>query len=223
MTTTLTLTDLNKWFNEFNAEYFDSKLPKQRLQIKSSKSYLGIIYYGKNTIIISNYYKRTEWDFKQTLLHEMIHLYNKVFDNGYRGHGKPFKEKAAEINRKGNWNIARCADISSDKTIKQEIAPKANKRAYAIVIDDYVHSGKLHFSILSPTAFENGTYARLLERYKNKGWRISLFTTQTKHYPTARVCRTRVYGHYKRREDIQKDIDSRKLLPISLVSYAKAI
>jgi hypothetical protein len=153
----------------------------------------------------------------------MIHLYNKVFDNGYRGHGKPFKAKAAEINRKGGWKIARCSDISSDKTIKQDVAPKTNKRAYAIVIDDCAHVGRLHFSLLSPTAFENGTYARLLERYKNKGWRISLFTTQTKYYPTARVCRKNVYGNYKRREDIQSDIDNRKLLPISLVSYAKAI
>lgn len=214
----LTTTELRMWFKEFNAEYFDNKLSMPTLQIKKCKSYLGICYPSRKIITISNFYSRSRHDFRETLIHEMIHLYNYNYDSRYIGHGTPFKSKAREINYKGGWNISRCSNVP--KEVKETATAINDKLAYAFVINDYQHYGKLHFSLVSYDAYRKGKYHHIIDYFNKKGWELSIFVTRTTHYPTARVCRSKVYGHYIRKEDIQRDIDCKKL---ARTEYNKAI
>lgn len=220
-TTTLTTAELRLWFKEFNNEYFEGKLPMPSLQIKRCTSYLGKCFPSRKLIIMSVFYDRSKRDLRETFLHEMIHLYNWLFDSRYIGHGIPFKRKAREINNKGGWHIARCSAVPTE--VKAKATAKTIKSVYAIAVNTHQHIGKLHFSILSYSAFESGTYTSTLEYFNKQGWEVSVFKTSTKHYPTAKVCRSRVYGNYLRTEDIQRDIDNKKLIPIQILSVKRAI
>lgn len=218
---TISTTILKIWFNEFNAEYFDNKLSMPTLQVKTCKSYLGKCYPSRRLIIISNFYNRPAHDIRQTLIHEMIHLYNWYFDSKYIGHGIPFKRKAREINNKGDWGIARCCHITNE--VKQTATAKSSKSVYAFAVNTHEHKGKLHFSLISHDAFESGKYKRTLEYFNSRGWQVSVFKTNTTHYPTARICRSQVHGDYRLIEDIQKDIDTRKLKPMDSSICTRAI
>ena len=220
MATISTMT-LKGWFNEFNAEYFDNKLSMPTLQVKTCKSYLGKCYPSRRLIIISNFYDRPAHDIRQTLIHEMIHLYNWYFDSKYIGHGIPFKRKAREINNKGNWGIARCSHITNE--VKQTATTSSCRPAYALAVNTHEHRGKLHFSLISYDVFERGGYKRTLEYFNSRGWQVSVFITNTEHYPTATICRSRVHGDYRFVEDIQKDITTRKLIPMENSICKKAL
>lgn len=215
-TTTLTTAELRIWFKEFNEEYFEGKLPMPSLQIKRCTSYLGKCFPSRKLIIMSVFYDRSRCDLRQTFLHEMIHLYNYYFDSRYIGHGLPFKRKAKEINHKGGWSIARCSAVP--KEVKAKATAKTIKNVYAFAINTHKHIDKLHFSIISSSAFESGTYDSTLDYYEKQGWEISVFKTSTMYYPNAKVCRSRIYGNYIRKEDIQNDIDIKKLTPIQRLS-----
>lgn len=218
---TLTRQTLKEWYKQYNAEYFGGRLPFCTLNVKSCKSYLGICYPKKRTISISTFYKRDERGYRETLIHEMIHLWNYLYDFNYIGHGKPFKRKAAEINKKGGWDIQRCSDISAEE--KQTATAKRNESVYAIVIDTNSIDGKLHFSIVSSSSYDNGQYRDTLRMFTDKGWKISVFMASTINYPTYRVCRKTISGKYRTRQSIQKEINENKLYPMTSFLYKKAI
>lgn len=218
---TLTTRTLNEWFNEYNNLYFEGKLPKPRFGVKRCKSYLGKCFPTKKTIYMSTFYKRSERGYRETFIHELIHLWNWYQDFCYIGHGKPFKKKAEEINRKGGWNIARCSAIDNEE--RQTATAKKVVPVYALVIDTNESKDNLHFSIINSQSYDKGEYKNTLRMYADKGWKISLFIASTKNYPTYRVCRTSVTGKYRKRSDIQKDIDDNKLFPMTSFLYKKAI
>lgn len=98
-------------FKKFNALYFGKKLPTPSFLIINSKSCWGQcgIKYSKAfgniyCIRISNYYDREEFDFQNTLLHEMIHLHFYSIGDIEERHGMKFREMALALNKQG-WNI----------------------------------------------------------------------------------------------------------------------
>lgn len=107
-----TITDLEKWYDEFNARYFNNELKRCPIYINKTKRALG--QFGRKRdwfemrcfIKISNYFDRPMKDVQNTLIHEMIHQWQWV-TFGVCDHGDTFKQKAQEINKQG-WNIARC-------------------------------------------------------------------------------------------------------------------
>ena len=109
---TFTITDLEKWYDEFNARYFNNELKRCPIYINKTKRALG--QFGRKRdwfemrcfIKISNYFDRPMKDVQNTLIHEMIHQWQWV-KYGVCDHGTTFKNKAMEINKDG-WNIARC-------------------------------------------------------------------------------------------------------------------
>ena len=110
----LTVSNISKWFDEFNARYFKSVLIKPSFRITKHKTYLGRYWYRRsfNRIDISVYYKREEKNYQCTLLHEMIHCYidqQNIRDTS--SHGVEFKRIASYINRDG-WNIRRTCSLS---------------------------------------------------------------------------------------------------------------
>lgn len=101
------------WFDVFNTEYFDGKLPMPEFVAKDRLGALGkydhvkqrilLEYYGKAPFLMG---KAEREDYQATLIHEMIHEYQYI--NGLlkgEGHGDAFFEKATEIDRKGGWRI----------------------------------------------------------------------------------------------------------------------
>lgn len=107
---------IENYYAMFNAQYFENKLPKCiDFQIVNKK----VNYLGKATnkfpdpflITLNGYYKLLELEWCNTLLHEMIHIWQFVtLENS--GHGKSFKDKAKEINIYG-WDITTTAKYLS--------------------------------------------------------------------------------------------------------------
>lgn len=107
---------LRMWWEDFNDIYFYGVLNvPDRFEITESKRVLGQFHgTGRivqfNTIRISKYYDRTEREFQETLIHEMIHQWQ--YESGMEVcHKASFKKKAAEINKKGGWDIARTTSV----------------------------------------------------------------------------------------------------------------
>lgn len=101
---------------EFNKKYFNGKLTLPLFEITNVKGYLGLFTRANgriSTICISNKFDRTERDFCQTLLHEMIHQY--IRENNLKDtrphHGAIFYREADRINRLGGWNISRTDSV----------------------------------------------------------------------------------------------------------------
>lgn len=110
----LTKDFIAKNFELFNREYFDGDLTVPSFEITHVKSYLGQFSCRYGYVIrISDYYARSERDFQQTILHEMIHLYihQNGIDDGRFHHGPAFKRIACRINGIGGWNISRTGSV----------------------------------------------------------------------------------------------------------------
>lgn len=105
-------------FEKFNHDYFDDKLPKPKFGIGRAKMILGSLNYKTKhtlfgskkidyTIRLSVYYDQSEWQYLNTLLHEMIHYYisvNNIKDTS--AHGKVFRFIMNELNKKYNWDMS---------------------------------------------------------------------------------------------------------------------
>ncbi len=117
---TLTTEHLRLWFTAFNTEYFGGELPEPALKVSNSRTMLGQFTcrrqrkwpFGRNrltdfTIKVSAYYDTGEREYRNTLLHEMIH-----YHIAYRGirdtapHGKVFRTVMERLNREHGWNIS---------------------------------------------------------------------------------------------------------------------
>ena len=108
----------------FNDDYFDGVLPTP--QLKSSHSYRTLGYFHcdvddfgnpYNEIIeISNYYDYTFEQFRDVLVHEMIHYYLLYMGIDTKcSHGKHFKRMCRELNEKYGVNLSTKIDISDYK------------------------------------------------------------------------------------------------------------
>lgn len=109
-------------FRQFNKQYFGDKLPEPRFFIGRSRSQLGSLSYKRGLILgrqlfsrgnsanaftlsISNFYDQTEYQFRNVLLHEMIHL--SIAASGVKDsspHGVVFRGMMARLNHEG-WDI----------------------------------------------------------------------------------------------------------------------
>jgi hypothetical protein len=112
----LTLTYIKQAFSKYNAMYFNNELHTPIFELFKSKTTLGQFcvqnahyarFGGVPTIKIriSNYYKREERDFDNTIIHEMIHQW--IHQNGIKdtsSHGKYWLCVARRINKDG-WDI----------------------------------------------------------------------------------------------------------------------
>ena len=128
----LTLAYIKKAFSKYNAMYFNNELHTPIFELFKSKTTLGqfcvqnahyVRFGGTPTIKIriSNYYKREEREFDNTIIHEMIHQWihqNGIKDNS--SHGKYWLSVASRINKDG-W------DIQPKSNANYEVAVKRNK------------------------------------------------------------------------------------------------
>ena len=118
-------------FPKLNARFFDGKLITPKFEIIHKQRVLGEYQpcldltvlgndYQIDVIRMTDVYDVTEHIALEVLCHEMIHLWtHQTEDPSNPGnhlpvdHGKWFKKKAAEINAKSNFHIARTTDGTS--------------------------------------------------------------------------------------------------------------
>lgn len=119
----LTVDFIKNTFEKMNAEYFQNSLKEPVFKIIKSRKHLGCLKY-KNitrkkavdfTLCVSEFYNRTEFEYQNTIIHEMIHLYikqNNIKDTS--SHGYKFMEIARRINNSG-WKIGKNGYIEERK------------------------------------------------------------------------------------------------------------
>lgn len=126
----MTIIQLNTAFKKFNKQYFNDELPNVEIKYCKSKSYMGLFCFRRDgskdpMIKINTYYDVPDKSIEETLIHEMIHLWqyiNKKFDV----HGYSFCKKMHEINAKGIHNIDimdRSKDLKISKNVIDRLKP----------------------------------------------------------------------------------------------------
>lgn len=148
-----TIEYLIRYFNIYNARYFNSILPVPAFELMNAKHHLGQYLnpsIGGHKIRITKAYEGAEVFFQNILIHEMIHYYLNFIgdkDKGWaRSHGPNFKREAARINRDG-WNIQRCATQEEMSLVTLVKAGKVSKASLHVtplsVIDNPMDENQL--------------------------------------------------------------------------------
>lgn len=106
---------LNKRFNEYNRLYFNNQLGKCRLSCLYMKDF-GAYFFNdkkkdvvKSQIFIAKNVRWTEEALRDTLIHEMIHMYVRTIlckkHDGLLGHGCAFRKECRRIKKEFGLNI----------------------------------------------------------------------------------------------------------------------
>lgn len=109
MRKTVTKEDIERSFNEYNQLYFDGELGKCRLSCPNMIDF-GAYYYNakkkdkvKSQIMIARNVNWTETALRDTIIHEMIHMYVRTVRgkriDGLLGHGWAFRRECRRIKR----------------------------------------------------------------------------------------------------------------------------
>lgn len=109
MSKTVTKEDIERRFNEYNQLYFDGELGKCRLSCPNMIDF-GAYYYNakkkdkvKSQIMIARNVNWTETALRDTIIHEMIHMYVRTVCgkriDGLLGHGWAFRRECRRIKR----------------------------------------------------------------------------------------------------------------------------
>lgn len=195
---------MEEWFERFNHEYFDGKLPLPLLALSRAKTRLGQMAFKNATrwgrtrrydfkISMTTYYDMTDMQAKCVLLHEMIHYviaYTGLRDTS--SHGVVFRGMADNLNRKYGWDIRV---MTSTKGWKLSDSAKAKRSSdkpqnYLMLAVEMV-DGKHFLSRVNPSFARsiNSKVSRLKE-VKSYRW----YTTQEPYfedYPQVRSLRGR--------------------------------
>ncbi len=154
----LTAKMLREWFVQFNAEYFENKLPLPQLTVSNARTQLGQfrcrrvrkgLFRGYEltgfAIKVSDYYQLSERDYQQTLLHEMIHYYIAI--TGVKDsspHGRLFHQLAQHINEQGGWQIT-VSERRRNLAVRQE-----NARRQSLLLLLRTTDQRYYLSVVNP-------------------------------------------------------------------------
>ena len=128
-----TITTLYNWYNEFNNIYFSGKLPNNIIIEYSNRvRAVGDWLHNKRRLRITNQFILTERQYKEILLHEMIHTYQTCVLKIRGSHNCTFKNKMYDINYRGNWNIQTKFPYKVDCLRKED----TEKEWIALIFDD---------------------------------------------------------------------------------------
>ena len=110
----LTETKLKEIFNEWNEKAFEGKLPIPNFKLTTTKRMLGSYTLSNRLISVSVFYDRTENEFVNTIVHEMLHYYIHYFNiKDTSAHGRVWKRMANDLNKRfPELSIARCGTHS---------------------------------------------------------------------------------------------------------------
>lgn len=193
----ITIAFIESSFAKFNHMYFNNSLRTPKFEIMHTKSLLGqfCFRYDDYKIRISNYYARSEQDYNNTIIHEMIHQYirqNKIRDTRPH-HGRVFNEWADKINRLGGWHIAR-----TDSVEGLGLANNADKKTYNVMA---FQSPKGYFLCVLNKKYISDYRLRI---QKNSSWytnHIIFTSTDDKKFANFSACRSSVRGRFITKEE----------------------
>ena len=149
--------DLQEIFDEINKAAFDGDMKPIELRwinTRGSGGHLKSARYMRDKVFIreeakyigiSKFYKKSKDDLRNTLAHEMIHLWllqQQIRDNGY--HGYEFVHKMREVNKKG-FNVTLKDDVSDKDIINND---ELKSPVIALAYEDKTAGRKL-FSFIS--------------------------------------------------------------------------
>lgn len=158
------ITWLRSNFRHFNNQYFDGRLPEPRFFIGRSKTQLGSLAYTRGlmwgrqlfskgnatnafTLTLSNFYDQTEYQFRNVLLHEMIHL--SIAVSGVKDtspHGVVFRGMMQRLNSEG-WNIQVMTKMGN---VKKAYTGSENIIRQYLVLAIEMTNGKRFLSSVNP-------------------------------------------------------------------------
>jgi hypothetical protein len=193
----LTIEFIEKHFNEFNEKFFSGELKTPVFEINRTKSFFGLCCWKNKVddngyvvgkfnfrIKISEYFDRSETDYINTLLHEMIHLYIRQFDlvPEYEHHGLTFKRIADKINSHG-YNVV-CSDSAEGVGL-------TNKNVVFFMVAFMDRSGRYFLIRYNPKRFEYFKHNFEYSKFTKVIWFTSTDDKKYGHLPT---CRKRAGG-----------------------------
>ena len=202
----LTISYISEKFEKYNNLYFNGSLKTPKFKISNSKRALGTLsisrrlnFYGgytkEHTISISKYYDRTEKQYDNTLIHEMIHLYisqNDIIDNG--SHGRRFKAECARINKYG-WDLSRTTDTSGWKLSEEaqkRLDNKLSNATYEIIVYQMYDTDNTQFIFKVAKGKALNYYNHL--KYKCKAVKVKYFKSNDNIFESLPTCRCRIRG-----------------------------
>lgn len=208
---------IQKRYNEFNKKYFNDELPIVPLELGKRKTCWGcvksvysyITYENKVIyLLISTTFSRSECDYCETLLHEMIHVYQLLILKNRGGHGSDFKQKMNEINKFG-WEVKTSGDSldMENASIPDDLVKKYKRHNYIFVYND----GK-STPLLCMTSKDN-VYRYSLHKDRITFYEILNLNKDLANLPT---CRTSVRGLPKSLDYINNLIKDGFIKPIKL-------
>lgn len=195
----ITKENLVEWFTKYNRMYFSGELKTPYFRITNSKrmnGYFSNITKHGPSIGISNYYNRTEKQFCNILIHEMIHQYirQKGLKDTRAHHGTVFYSIADRINEDG-WDIKR---TSSNAGL---LPNNSEDKVYNLVafIDGHDRPFVMRY---------HPDYRWLLKRYFERHWRyytnLSWFTSNdAAKFDTLPCCRRSVSGMFITKQEFE--------------------
>jgi hypothetical protein len=199
---TLTIQYIESAFNKYNVLYFNGLLRKPVFKITNSKNRLGTLAikispFGtkSHTLSVSKYYDRTEKQYDNTIIHEMIHLYisqNDIIDNG--SHGRRFKAECARINKYG-WDLSRTTDVSGWKLSEEaqkRLDSKLSNATYEIIVYQMYDTDNTQFIFKVAKGKALNYYNHL--KYKCKVVKVKYFKSNDNIFESLPTCRCRIRG-----------------------------
>ena len=200
----LTIDYLENKFLFYNVKYFYGALRIPMFKIISSSNRLGYMRVErernsdcsiskKYTIAVSKYYDRTEKEYDNTLIHEMIHLYidqQNIKDTS--SHGRIFKQECFRINDDG-WDLSRCTDTSKWKLsneAQKRVERKLKNASYNVIVYREPKGTQFIFRV------SNGNEQRYYDHLKNRcKLECKMFVSNDPIFDKLPNCRNRIRGH----------------------------
>ena len=198
-------------FDKFNKEYFNGALVTPTFEVSHCQRALGDFrrrnkYYR---IRVSDYYIRSPREIEQTILHEMIHLYQSQFNCRDKSHGIDFKEKAFDIHRKGGWHISRLTSTKGcqvnpkyAKSVNRNTSKESYMMVYETVYGEY---------FLFRMALRCVNHWVNTAGYRKTVTRYATFTSTDGEFDDYPACRTSCRGSYITEERFNELVDKYKL------------
>lgn len=129
---------VNQAFDKFNAKYFDNKLDKLNVKIESIKNCMGKFIYSVNfssqkfvptEILIDPSCNASLAEFRNTLVHEMLHYYVHCYDNGLTEDDWYEAYQYFCRGKRRKWlSILDCSDATCHNGIWLKKAKELNKK-----------------------------------------------------------------------------------------------
>lgn len=200
---------IRTWFESFNQEYFDGKLPLPDIGTTHASTRLGQMSYkrayrwGKMKyydfkICITTYYDMTDQQAKNVLLHEMIHYaiaYTGLKDTS--AHGIIFRGMADNLNRKHGWDIHistptkgwKVNDAIKVKREKNRIKNTENS-PICLMLSIEMKDGKHYLSRVNPKfAYKLEQQISNIPKIASHQWHTTSEAGLFKEYPMVRSLR----------------------------------